>query len=92
MCLIAPLLAVEVDLLIAPAACGKFAILVLGFEALHAGPGVHQHAVDLEVIRRKKRFDIGLRQGRSHELGRELAFEQTAELHESAEQQVELQP
>ena len=51
-CLVAPLLASEVDLFIAPAVRRRITILVLKFEALHAGPGFDQRAVNREVVRR----------------------------------------
>src|SRR5580700_11619411 len=69
-CLIAPLFAVEVDLLIASAARGWLAaaILVPGPQALHAGPGFNEGSIDREVIRREKLLDPGLRQDGRHEL------------------------
>ena len=49
----------------------------LRLEALHAGPGFHQSAVYREVIRRKKLLHVGLGQDRGHELGRDIALEQS---------------
>ena len=109
--LVAPLLAAEVDLLIAsrrPREVRSVTAALPRLEALHAGPGFHQRAIDREVIRRQKLLDVGLRQDRRQELGGDLAFEQTvpvlrehrvipdrivdAEPDEPAEQQIELQP
>ena len=80
----------------------------LRLEALHAGPGFHQSAVCREVIRRKKLLHVGLGQDRGHELGRDIAFEQSvpvlgehrvipdrivdANPDEPAAQELELQP
>jgi hypothetical protein len=80
----------------------------LRLEALHAGPGFHQSAVCREVIRQEKLLHVGLGQDRGHELGRDIAFEQSvpvlgehrvipdrivdANPDEPAAQQFELQP
>src|SRR4029077_14064215 len=64
--LVAPPLTTEVDLFIAPAARWRFGVTcgLLGLEALRAGPGFHQRAVNREVIRREKLLDVGLCQDR----------------------------
>ena len=77
--LVAPLLTAEVDLGIAPAARRRFVAIaaIPGLEALQAGPGFHQRAVDREVLRRQQPLDLGLGQDGRQELGGDLAFEQT---------------
>ena len=108
--LVAPLLTAEVDLGIAPAARRRFVTIasIPRLEALQAGPGFHQRAVDREVLRRQQPLDLGLGQDGRQELGGNLAFEQTVAVlrehrviprriidpkpDEPAEQQVELQP
>src|ERR1035437_7780176 len=59
-CLVAPLLPTEVNLLIAPATRRRLAASggFLRLEALHTGPGFHQRAIDREVIRRQKLLDV----------------------------------
>ena len=54
----------------------RLAAAVLRPEALHAGPGLDQRAVDREVLVRQQRLDLGLGQHRAQELGRDLALEQ----------------
>ena len=77
-------------------------------EALHAGPRLHQRAVNREVLARQKLLDFRLIENRRKELGRNIAFEQPvpvlgehrvipdrivdAQAHKPAEQKVELQP
>src|SRR6476619_3258229 len=95
----------------APAA-GRWLIIaiaaILGFEALQAGPGFHQRAVDREVLRRQQPLDPWLDQDGRQELGGNLAFEQTVAVlrehrmiprriidpqpDEPAKQQIEFQP
>jgi hypothetical protein len=78
---VAPLLAVEVALAVAPAAALRWLVLVrvLGLEALQARPGLDQAAVDREVLIREQRpqqfsgsraADTGIE---PFELGREIA-------------------
>ena len=68
-------LAMEVALAVAPRA-GRVARAVLRPEALQAGPGLQQRAVDREVLARQQPLDLVVRQHRGEKLGRHLALQQ----------------
>ena len=76
---VAPPLAVEVTLGIAPAAGARWrfaASFRLRFEALHAGPRFNERAVDAEVVVREQPADLGLAQHRLEELRGDLALQE----------------
>src|SRR5690606_17200393 len=76
--LVRPGLAVEVTLGIASAAlrAGIVIALVPGPEALHAGPGLDQGAIDAEMLTRQQPLDPPQRQDLAQELGGYIALEQ----------------
>src|SRR5436189_5450049 len=108
--LVAPLLTAKVDVPIALAAGRRLVAIaaIPGLEALQAGPGFDERAVDREMLRRQQPLDLRLAQDGCQELGCDLAFEQTVavlrehrmipsriidpETNKPAEQQIELQP
>src|SRR5262249_51827442 len=72
---IAPLLAVEVALAIAPAALWRRLSTVLRPEALHRGPGFDQGPVHAEVLVRQQRLDLWQRHYPDPETPRDIAFQ-----------------
>ena len=71
---VAPSLAVEVALGVAPAARRRLvATFGLGLEALHARKRFDQGAIDREMLVREQRPNLGLAQHRLEELRRDLA-------------------
>src|SRR5262245_39563908 len=77
--LVAPLLTAKVDVPIALAAGRRLVTIaaVPRLEALQAGPGFDERAVDREMLRREQPLDLRLAQDGCQELGSDLAFEQT---------------
>ena len=105
--LVRPPLAAEVAVAVPPAG-RRLAGAVLRPEALHAGPGLDQRAVDAEVLARQQPPHLRPVEQRRQELGRDVALEQPvavlgegrvvpdrivdAEPDEPAEQEVEVEP
>jgi hypothetical protein len=70
-------LSMEVRIGIAPAVLGRrLAGAILRLDTLHRGPGLHQRAVDREVIAGQMLLRLGLRQHRSQELGCDVPLQQ----------------
>src|SRR4051812_46052948 len=76
--LIRALLALEVDLEIAPATRGRIIgiPLSLGSEALHRGPRLDESTIDAEVFARQESLHSRLSQNRIEELRRGIALEE----------------
>ena len=75
--LVGPSFAVEVCFRVASAARRwRFSRTIFCPYALHRGPGFDQRAIDRKVIRGKQRLDLGLRQDRAQEFGRDVSLKQ----------------
>src|SRR5688500_2984187 len=79
--LVRAFLAMEVALSVAPAARAlasrrRRLAAVIGHEALHAGPGLDQRAVDREAVARQQLANLRLVEDAAHELAGYIAVEQ----------------
>jgi hypothetical protein len=75
LCLVAPPLAAEVPRAVPPRP-GWLIAAILGSEALHAGPGFDQRAINREVLTRKQPLHLWGDQDSAQESAGNVAFEQ----------------